>query len=64
MKKQAEKSEPVEKGGNVLRRVLQQSLLDEEFDALFRVHVELFPSERQLLRPGRVFAGKQREVQP
>lgn len=41
-----------------MRRVLQQSLLDEEFDALFRVHVELFPPERQLLGARRVFAAK------
>lgn len=49
---------PVEESGNVLRRVLQESLLQQEFNALFRVHVELFSSERELLSPGCIFTVK------
>jgi hypothetical protein len=49
---------PVEESGNVLRRVLQESLLQQEFNALFRVHVELLPSERELFGPGCIFTVK------
>ena len=51
---------PVEEGGDVLRRVVQQALLDQELDALLGVHVELFPAQRQLLGPRRVFAVRHR----
>ena len=46
---------PVEESGNVLRRILQEPLLQQEFNALFGVHVEFLPSKGQLLSPGCVF---------
>lgn len=46
---------PVEESGNVLRRVLQKSLLQQEFNALFRIHIELLPSERKLFSSGCIF---------
>lgn len=39
----------VQEGGNVLRRVDEQAVLDEELDALLGVHVEFLPADRHLL---------------
>jgi hypothetical protein len=47
---------PVEESCDVLRSVLQQSLLHQELDALLGVHVELLAAQGQLLGPRRVFA--------
>ena len=47
---------PVEESGDILRSVLQQSLLHQELDALLGVHVELLAAQGQLLGPRRVFA--------
>ena len=40
---------------------MQQALLDEEFDPLLGVHVELFPAQGQLLGSRRIFAIFQEE---
>ncbi len=53
---------PVEESGNVLRRVLQEPLLQQEFNALFRVHVEFLPSEGHLLSSGCIFTAIKKET--